>query len=86
MATAKSIPLLNNMFRLNSFIYACKKRDDFVNCRVLPLIMAKTCEQFSFKGCTFGIQGFKLSAARAVVWNMIDSLNVFTIETSFFGF
>jgi hypothetical protein len=48
--------------------------------------MAKTCEQFSFKGCTFGIQGFKLSAARAVVWNMIDSLNVFTIETSFFGF
>ena len=41
----------------NSFCYSCK--DDAITCRILPYIISKESEIFSFKDCTFGISKYK---------------------------
>jgi hypothetical protein len=50
------------------------------------MMLSKVWNQFSFKDCTYGIEWYKTSSARAVVWEIINTPNVFTIETSFHGY
>lgn len=79
--------------RMNSFIYACRKEEDFVSCRLFPVLLSKISEIFQFRDCTFALEQYKESAARIAVWNEIndpeediyEAINVFTLETSFFG-
>ncbi len=49
-------------------------------------MFSKIWNQFNFKDCTYGIETYKISSARAVLWEIIDTINIYTIETSFYGY
>ncbi|EWS72671.1 zinc carboxypeptidase family protein (macronuclear) [Tetrahymena thermophila SB210] len=88
------IDLHGHSKKMNSFIYACRKDEDLVSCRVFPVIYSKISSIFQFKDCTFSLEQYKESAARIVMWNEINKIreqffecfNIFTVETSFFGY
>lgn len=50
------------------------------------MILSKICSYFSYKDCTFGIEWYKQSSARAIIWDMLKSTNIFCVETSFHGY
>ncbi|KAL4432647.1 hypothetical protein ABPG74_004940 [Tetrahymena malaccensis] len=88
------IDLHGHSKKMNSFIYACRKDEDLVSCRVFPVIYSKISSIFQFKDCTFSLEQYKESAARIVMWNEVNKIreqifecfNIFTVETSFFGY
>ena len=73
---------------MNSFIYACKSEDrnKQLYIKEFPLLFSNLNEIFRFKDCTFGLNWSKETTARALLWYNIQSPNVYTIETSFFGY
>lgn len=74
---------------INTFLYACKseeKSKDKYLSRVFPLIMSKVSDMFSLPDCTFGLSWFQEKTARALVWYSQETVNVFTLETSAFGY
>lgn len=49
-------------------------------------MFSKISEIFSFKDCTYGLDTYKVGSARGQAFSLIKEPNVFTIETSFFGY
>ena len=76
---------------LNSFIYGCNKLANGSFCtwtkvRLLPRIMAKNCELFSYNDCRFSVESSKRRTARVVIWKELKVDNSFTLESSCYGY
>lgn len=73
-------------------MYACRGSQDAVQCRVLPHIFSTKSKYFDFRSCTFSLEPCKMKTARAFVYKLVkkhnpDKMhNIFTLETSFFGY
>lgn len=83
------IDLHGHSKKINSFIYACKSEEKSKNkylSRIYPLILSKISHIFSLNDCTFGLNYFQEKTARALMWYSLSSSNVFTVETSAFGY
>ena len=52
---------------------------------MLPLILSKLELAFNLADCTFGIDRYKQNTARAFMFYTSGSVNMLTIECSFFG-
>ena len=53
--------------------------------KILPLMMAKLCSEFSFDECTFHVTKKKEGTARVVNWAEMGVVLSYTIESSFLG-
>ena len=82
----KIFPSLIHNNRINSCIYACKTEDEPISCKVYPMILSRIHPNFSFSDSTFGIDKYKETTARALVFRGLSISSVFTLEISFFGF
>ncbi|KAG7390320.1 Cytosolic carboxypeptidase 2 [Phytophthora pseudosyringae] len=77
------------------FLYGCRpfnpgNRSEAARIRLFPHILCKTsdCARggfYSFADCTFSVNASKKGTGRVVVWNEMEVLHSFTLETSFFG-
>ncbi len=55
---------------------------NYYKCRILPKILADNTELFRYFSCIFRISPGKKTTARAVIQNMCNLTNCFTIEAS----
>lgn len=51
-------------------------------CRIFPKVFSKMSNLFSYDDCTYGIDSYKSTSARGVVFNNLKTPNIFTVETS----
>ena len=72
--------------KLNSFVFACEDEQSIYACKLFPALFSRISNIFSYNDCTFGIEWDRTNTARAQVWNIINVPNVFTLETSFYGY
>ena len=54
--------------------------------RTIPKLVSERTEMFRFFSCKFRVEKYKENCARIAMWRDFDLTNVFTIETSSFGF
>ena len=71
--------------KYNSFIYACTGDPSYLY-KVYPYIYSKTSKFFSIKDCTYNLTPDKERTARIQIYRTINRPQVFTLETSFFGY
>eukprot|EP00825_Cyclidium_porcatum_P051625 TRINITY_DN9566_c0_g1_i4.p1 TRINITY_DN9566_c0_g1~~TRINITY_DN9566_c0_g1_i4.p1 ORF type:complete len:638 (-),score=92.13 TRINITY_DN9566_c0_g1_i4:103-2016(-) len=75
--------------KISSFIYACNSEEKAKNkyqSKIFPTIVSKISQIFALNECTFGINYYQEKTARALMWYNFSTSNVFTIETSAFGY
>lgn len=77
---------LSNSFRKSSFFYGCTDPKDPTKSRLLPYILSKITDMFSFESSRFTIHKSKESTARVALWREYKIPNIFTLEASFFGY
>ena len=53
---------------------------------IYPKVLSQLNPQFNFGSCTFGLSKVKEKSARGVMWKLLAVPNIFTLETSFFGY
>ena len=76
----------------NSFLYGCNVAwegasfSTWTQVRLLPRLLARRSLFIQLSSCKFGIDPFKLSTARVVVWKQFKVMNSFTLENSFLGY
>ncbi|KAL4463245.1 hypothetical protein ABPG74_007246 [Tetrahymena malaccensis] len=81
------IDLHGHSKKLNSFVYACKMESDQYACCLFPMMLSKLNSILHYPSCTFGLESYKENTARGIAWNSgVNKPNIFTIETSFFGY
>ncbi|EAR88956.3 zinc carboxypeptidase family protein (macronuclear) [Tetrahymena thermophila SB210] len=81
------IDLHGHSKKLNSFVYACKMESDQYACCLFPMMLSKLNPVLHYPSCTFGLESYKENTARGIAWNSgVNKPNIFTIETSFFGY
>jgi cytosolic carboxypeptidase protein 2/3 len=71
--------------KYNSFIFACTG-DPIYPFRVYPYIFSKHSSIFSIKDCTYDLTPDKERTARIQLFRQINKPQIFTLETSFFGY
>jgi len=71
----------------NVFMYGCSnsKGTDILKEKILPNLLSKNCDIFSFPDSSFIIQKNKESTARVVAWKELNISNSYTLEASFCG-
>ena len=75
----------------NSFLYGNKLAANggflsWTKVRLLPRILAKKSEMYSYKGSKFKVEKCKRNTARVVCWDELKITNSFTLENSFYGY
>ncbi|KAL4482478.1 hypothetical protein ABPG72_001454 [Tetrahymena utriculariae] len=81
------IDLHGHSKKLNSFVYACKVESDQYACCLFPMMLSRINSILHYPSCTFGLESYKENTARGIAWNSgVNKPNIFTIETSFFGY
>jgi hypothetical protein len=53
---------------------------------IYPKLVSQLNPHFNFPSCTFGLSKLKEKSARGVLWKLLSIPNIFTLETSFFGY
>jgi len=74
----KSIFMYGPYFPLHSSKY--------MKIRAIPKLVSERTEMFRFFSCKFKVEKYKENCARIAIWRDFDITNVFTVETSSFGF
>lgn len=72
----------------NIFMYGCNNNHSdqhILKERILPLILHKSCDAFSFDHCSFEVQSDKDGCARIALRQAYDILNSYTLECSYAG-
>ena len=72
----------------NIFMYGCNNNDSdqhILKERILPLILHKSCDAFSYDHCSFVVQNDKETCARIALRQSFDILNSYTLECSYAG-
>eukprot|EP01017_Pseudomicrothorax_dubius_P030176 TRINITY_DN3736_c0_g1_i4.p1 TRINITY_DN3736_c0_g1~~TRINITY_DN3736_c0_g1_i4.p1 ORF type:complete len:304 (+),score=75.68 TRINITY_DN3736_c0_g1_i4:107-1018(+) len=69
----------------NIFFYGCSGKDTKKREHVIPLLMSKNCEVFSYKDCSFALQKDREATARIALWRELSIINCYTLEISFSG-
>lgn len=72
--------------RKSSFFYGCTDEANPIASRILPLMLSKITNMFSFTESRFQIDKVKETTARVTQWKEHRIPNVFTLEASFFGY
>jgi hypothetical protein len=67
--------------KFDSFIYGCKAKGHHKE-RVLPLLLSRICEDFSFSKSAFSVNKSKRGTGRVVGWSELGITNCFTLEVA----
>lgn len=71
--------------KYNSFIYACTAENPHPF-RVFPYICSQQSPLFALRDCTYSLTFDKQKTARVKLYRQVKKPQIFTLQTSFFGY